>query len=114
MPQIAGKYLDQFALVAVVDGSNRIVLTTLPGQRRMWRTTVLRGDANETAEKLRESLRPLSPIDKNDRSALLVKELPLENVDGKKLFAIRIAPPNVLQLRQVLVQDLIEKHGKAN
>ncbi len=98
-PQIAKWGMDEFSLVTVVDGAERMVLTTLPYQRKIWRTMILRLDAGKTIDSVRESLRPLSPTDDSGRSMLLVSLLPQGGDAINPLIVARICPPNTAQLQ---------------
>jgi hypothetical protein len=93
--------LDKFSLVAVVDGPQRIQLTTLPNQRQIWRTIIVEAPVDESMEKITDRFRRLSPSDSEGRTVLLSQALPpIANVKpNSKLVVIRICPPNTEQLR---------------
>jgi len=107
-PEVARWGLDEFALVAVVDGSDTVVITTLPQQRRMWRTLFLKLDAGKTVESVRESLRLLSPTDEQGRSTLLVSALPKLGEAPDAWVVVRICAPNVEQLQSRAVRDSLQ------
>jgi hypothetical protein len=98
-PEIAKWGMDEFSLVAVVDGADHIVLTTLPKQRRIWRTLVMKLDAGKTVGSIRDSFRMLSPTDESGRSMLLVSPIPLPGDSSESWVVVRICPPNTVQLQ---------------
>ena len=99
--------LDEFSLVAVVDGSDRVVLTTLPQQRSMTRTLLLKLEKDRTINSLRDSLRTLSPADEQGRPMLLVKPIPILSDPSDSWVVVRLCPPSTLQLQNRLVRDAI-------
>jgi hypothetical protein len=105
-PAIARRTLDRFNLVAVLDGPNRVVLTTLPRQRRMWRTIVLTLPANKSLENVRDALRPLSPVDADGRSTLMANLLPGRSGDNRKWIVLRLCPPNTRQWDLPAIQEI--------
>jgi hypothetical protein len=98
-PEIAKWGMDEFSLVAVVDGADHLVLTTLPTQRRIWRTILLKLDAGKTIESVRDSFRMLSPTDDSGRSMLLVSPIPPLGDTTGSWVVVRICPPNTVQLQ---------------
>jgi hypothetical protein len=104
-PQIAKRTMDQFDLVAVVDGPKRLVLTTLAQQRRWPRSTILPLRPGESIESVGESFRVLSPTDERGLSILSVTPLPKKDAaDSVEYVIIRHCPPNTKQLERLEVR----------
>ena len=107
-PEIAKWGLDEFSLVAVVDGVDQVVLTILPQQRRVWRTIILKQEPGKTIESVRESLRMLSPTDDQGRSMLVVRPLPSAGESQGSWVVARICPPNTFQLQMRVLRDALK------
>lgn len=107
-PEIAKWGIDEFSLVAVVDGANQVILTTLPQQRSLRRTMLLKLEAGTKIENLRESLRLLSPADDQGLSMLLVSPLPLIGKEPSNWVVARICPPNTAQLQKRAIREALQ------
>jgi hypothetical protein len=108
LSEIVRRTLEKHSLVAVIDNPQRIVLTTLPRQRRMWRTIVLKVDGDSTSEQLRERFRLLAPVSKDGRSTLTVEFIPsIPNQESVRLAAIRICPPNTFQIENFEIREAL-------
>ncbi len=105
--EIAKWGLDEFSLVAVADGMDQVVITTLPQQRRMWRTLLLKLESGKTLESVRESLRMLSPTDDQGRSMLLVRSLPPVGDSSNAWVVVRLCPPNTFQLQTRVLREAL-------
>ncbi|MCY2974907.1 MAG: hypothetical protein NTW52_09615 [Planctomycetota bacterium] len=104
-PQIAKRIMDQFDLVAVVDGPKRLILTTLAQQRRWPRATILQVRPGESIESIGESFRMLSPTDAKGLSILSVTPLPKNDpTDAADFVVVRHCPPNTKQLELLEVR----------
>ena len=104
-PQIAKRIMDQFDLVAVVDGPQRLILTTLAQQRRWPKSTILPLRSGESIESIGESFRILSPT--NDRGLSILSVTPLPKKDPKDpvdYVVVRHCPPNTKQLELLEVR----------
>ncbi len=104
-PQIAKRVMDQFDLVAVVDGPKRLILTTLAQQRRWPKATILQVRPGESIESIGESFRILSPTDAKGLSTLSVTPLPKKTpADENEFVVVRHCPPNTKQLELLEVR----------
>jgi hypothetical protein len=113
--QIAKRIMDQFDLVAVVEGPNRLILTTLAQQRRWVRWTVLPMKAGDTLESIGESFRTLSPTDAQGRSILSVTPLPkIGSANPIDYVIVRHCPPNTKQLELLEVRRSLQITAEAN
>jgi hypothetical protein len=98
-PQIAKRIMDQFDLVAVVDGPKRLILTTLAQQRRWPKATILQVRPGESIDSIGESFRMLSPTDGRGLSTLSVTPLPKKDpTDAAEFVVVRHCSPNTKQL----------------
>jgi len=114
-PEIAKRIMDQFDLVAVVDGPHRLILTTLAQQRRLACSTVLPLGANDSIESIGESFRILSPTDAMGRSILSVTLLPKKDpADAVQYVVVRHCPPNTKQLQLLEVQRALRLTTERN
>jgi hypothetical protein len=106
-PEISKWGLDEFSLVAAIDGDSHIVLTTLPRQRRMWRTMILKLESGKTIESVRESLRMLSPTNEQGLAMLLVSPIPQVGGTKESWVVARICPPNTVQLQTRVLREAL-------
>lgn len=104
-PQIAKRIMDQFDLVAVVDGPKRLILTTLAQQRRWPKATILQVRPGESIESIGESFRMLSPTDSRGLSILSVTPLPKKDpAEAADFVVVRHCSPNTKQLQLLEVR----------
>ncbi len=92
--QIFQEFEEDFALELTALDRRTLLLTVPEVRRTLSQIRVMRLDGDMTLDKLRTLLRPLSPVDSNRRSRLVVAQVP-----GKPFALARVCPPTLEQIQ---------------
>ncbi len=92
--QIFQEFEEDFALELTALDRRTLLLTVPEVRRTLSQIRVMRLDSEMTLDKLRTLLRPLSPVDSNRRSRLVVAQVP-----GRPFALARVCPPTLEQIQ---------------
>jgi hypothetical protein len=93
-PQIANRYVTDFALQLVPIGKNSLLLTTADVRRKLIRVIPVALPKDFKLEDLKQSLRRIAPLGPDDRTRFRVVSIP-GMVD---MYFVRVCPPQVDEL----------------